>query len=92
MILERDVEQYLVDRVEELGGEVRKVQWIGRRGAPDRFVMLPGCHPFFAEMKRPGGKPEPHQAREHGRMRSKGVLVYVIDTYEKVDEVLNRCK
>lgn len=38
---ERDIEQYLVDRVKAMGGEVRKVSWIGRRGAPDRLVMLP---------------------------------------------------
>lgn len=38
---ERDIERYLVKRVKELGGEVRKVQWIGRRNAPDRRVMLP---------------------------------------------------
>lgn len=38
---ESQIEKYLVARVKELGGEVRKVQWIGRRGAPDRLVMLP---------------------------------------------------
>jgi len=38
---ESQIEQYLVKRVNELGGEVRKVKWIGRRGAPDRLVMLP---------------------------------------------------
>jgi hypothetical protein len=38
---ERDIEAHLVKRVKELGGEVRKVKWIGRRGAPDRLVMLP---------------------------------------------------
>lgn len=38
---ESQIEKYLCDRVKELGGEVRKVQWIGRRGAPDRLVMLP---------------------------------------------------
>lgn len=37
---ERDIERYLVKRVKELGGEVRKVVWPGRRGAPDRLVML----------------------------------------------------
>lgn len=40
-MLEREVEAYLKKRVKELGGEVRKVQWIGRRAAPDRLVMLP---------------------------------------------------
>lgn len=38
---ESDIEDYLVRRVKELGGEVRKVKWIGRRSAPDRVVMLP---------------------------------------------------
>lgn len=38
---EADIEKYLVKRVKALGGEVRKVQWVGRRNAPDRLVMLP---------------------------------------------------
>lgn len=38
-LLERDVEAHLVKRVKALGGEVRKVQWVGRSGAPDRVVM-----------------------------------------------------
>lgn len=38
---ESQIEKHLVKRVKELGGEVRKVQWIGRVGAPDRLVMLP---------------------------------------------------
>ena len=38
---ERDIEKYLVNRVVQLGGEVRKVEWVGRRAAPDRLVMLP---------------------------------------------------
>lgn len=40
---ERDIEAYLVKRVKALGGEVRKVQWVGRQNAPDRVVMLPGA-------------------------------------------------
>ena len=38
---ESQIEAYLAKRVKELGGEVRKVQWVGRRSAPDRLVMLP---------------------------------------------------
>jgi hypothetical protein len=41
---ERDIENHLVDRAVQLGGEVRKVKWIGRRGAPDRLVMLPAVN------------------------------------------------
>ena len=39
------IERHLVKRVKALGGEVRKVAWIGRKSAPDRLVMLPGRPP-----------------------------------------------
>lgn len=38
---ERTVEAHLKQRVEATGGLVRKVQWIGRKGAPDRLVGWP---------------------------------------------------
>lgn len=38
-VLEQRIEQYLVKRVKELGGQVRKVRFDGHRGAPDRLVM-----------------------------------------------------
>lgn len=93
---ERDIEKYLVKRVKELGGEVRKVVWVGRRGAPDRLVMLPYtlawgaayANTFFVELKAPGVKPEPHQLREHERMRAMGQRVVVIDSIEGVEELL----
>jgi hypothetical protein len=45
------VESHLVKRVEETGGLCRKVQWIGRRGAPDRLVGWPATYngQFFRE-------------------------------------------
>lgn len=93
---ERDIERYLVERVEELGGEVRKVQFIGHRGAPDRVVWLPvkhvkpyiGMRQIWIELKAPGKKPEAHQLREHARLRKLGQQVEVIDSFERVDEVL----
>lgn len=95
---ESDIEKYLVKRVKELGGECRKIQWIGRSGAPDRLVMLPPKDPFapyaqdvtiWIELKAPGKKAEPHQMREHGRMRKMGQRVEVIDSLAGVDEVLS---
>lgn len=104
---ERDIEAYLVRRVRALGGEVRKVKWIGRRGAPDRVVMLPantvtvrthlgGTRPhvlrgpltLWVELKAPGKKPEPHQEREHARMRRRGQVVVVIDSIEGIEGLL----
>jgi hypothetical protein len=85
---ERDIEAHLVRRVKEIGGEIRKAEWIGRVGAPDRRVMLPGRLPVWVELKAPGVKPEPHQIREHNRMRRLGELVEVLDSIEAVEELL----
>ena len=84
---ERDVEQYLVEQVKAKGGEVRKVKWIGRNGAPDRIVMLPD-RTIWVELKAPGEKCRPRQIREHERMRRMGQRVEVVDSFEGVDEVL----
>ena len=85
---ESDIERYLVRRAKECGGEVRKLKWIGRRGAPDRVVMLPGGLLYWVELKAQGQKAAPHQAREHVRMLKMGQRVLVLDTLEKIDRVL----
>lgn len=85
---EKFIEAYLVKRVKEMGGMCNKVQWITRRGAPDRLVMLPDRDAFWVELKAPGVKPEPHQSREHDRMRNLNCRVEVVDSFERVDEVL----
>ena len=87
-MLEREIEAHLCKRVRELGGEVRKVQWIGRHSAPDRIAMLPDRTIWF-ELKRPGQKANPAQAREHSRMRALGQIVVVIDSIEAVEELLH---
>ena len=84
---ESEIEAHLVQRVKALGGEVRKVAWVGRNGAPDRFVMLPGgC--MWVELKAPGQKTKPHQQREHDRLRAMGQRVVVIDSIDAVDALL----
>lgn len=99
---ERDIERHLVKRVKQLGGEVRKVEWVGRRGAPDRLVMLPSqiksdsgdilvfdACTIWVELKAPGVEPEPYQLREHARMRALGQSVEVIDSIEAVESLLS---
>lgn len=100
---ESAVEKYLVKRVKELGGEVRKVAWVGRQGAPDRVVMLPSqayvddnhsC--IWVELKNPetiktfpANAHERAQAREHKRMRDVGQRVEVIGTLYQVEALLS---
>lgn len=95
MTRESEIESYLTAMVVQRGGEVRKVKWLGRNGAPDRLIMfpaekltetltIPGSH-VFVELKRPGEKPRPNQLREHERLRACGFIVLVVDSYEGVD-------
>ena len=103
-IRERDIESYLRIRAKAMGGEVRKVEWVGRRGAPDRVLMVkarplsnsldcawckPVGHTVWVELKAPGEKPEPHQLREHIRMRETGQDVRVIDSFELVEAIMS---
>lgn len=103
---ESTIEKYLVAQVKAIGGEVRKLQWISRNGAPDRVVMIPSKPSpndiyfqcgwmgavIWVELKAPGKAPEPHQLREHKRMRAVGQTVVVIDSIEGVDELLRGYK
>jgi len=94
------IEAYLVKRVKEVGGECRKLKWIGRNGAPDRLVMLPPVKvgensTIWVELKAEGlaalfphTPHERQQAREHARMRDMGQHVVVIDSFAGVDELL----
>jgi hypothetical protein len=82
---EKTVEAYLVRRSKEEGDEVRKVQFIGHRGAPDRLLLV---RKIWVELKTPGKRAEPHQLREHARLRKAGWRVEVVDSFERVDEVL----
>lgn len=84
---ESEIEKYLVDSVKALGGECRKLKWAGRTGAPDRLVMLPG-HCLWVEVKATGKAVKPHQLREHERMRVMGLHVEIVDSFERVGEVL----
>lgn len=74
------IEAYLVACVKELGGETRKVQWIGRDGAPDRLVMLPErfyesgpsrpAFSLFVELKAEGlAETFPNDAHERTQWR-----------------------
>lgn len=86
------IEKHLVKRVKELGGEVRKVKWIGRTGAPDRVVMLPykfmHATTTWVELKATGKEPTAGQMREHKKMRETGQRVIVFDSIEAIDKWL----
>jgi len=88
MTPEGKIEAHLVKRVGQLGGEIRKLSWIGRRGAPDRFIWWPGPIFAFVEVKAPGGRISTLQQREMDRLAEAGFNVAVVWDEEGVDELL----
>ena len=71
------------------GGEIRKVQWQGRVGAPDWLVMLCGGA-LFVETKAPGEVPRRSQMVEFSRIsRESGIPVLVIDRAEDAINIID---
>lgn len=87
MAKESKLENYFCKRAEGMGAVIRKAQWIGRRGAPDRKMH---CRGFaaYVEFKAPGEKLRANQEREIAKLRAEGAIVLVIDSYRKADVVL----
>ena len=89
MTRESQIEKYLHDRVKALGGEYRRMSWIGRRNANDDLILLydPPRH-LVVECKRPGEDATEAQAREHDRLRRAGCEIHVVSTFEQIDAIL----
>lgn len=86
MTKEGRVQKYAKERFEALGGLVRKLSYENRVGAPDLLVILPGGIVWFVEVKKDENtKPDPHQLREHERMRKRGANVFVVGSIKQVD-------
>lgn len=96
---ESKVEAHLVECVEACGGACEKFKSPNRRNVPDRIVSWPEnlglegailelAECVFVECKATGEKPTPGQLRDHERRRKMGFRVYVVDSYESVDNFL----
>lgn len=76
-MIESVMEDLLIERAKDRGYISRKVNWPGRRGAPDRMFARPG-RLFFVELKQPDGLLSANQEREIREMRTAGIEVHVI--------------
>lgn len=70
----------------KLGIESRRVEWTGHDGAPDLLIFARGG--IWVETKAPGKKPRENQLLEHRKMREVGMKVYVIDTIEGAETMI----
>lgn len=87
-MLEKAVELPVVKRAEAAGFFVRKVEWPGRKGAPDRVFSREDRGTVWIEFKAPGEKPRRSQIIEHDRMRAAGMEVHVCDDIADALEIL----
>jgi hypothetical protein len=62
--------------VKSLGGEVRKVVWVGRKNAPDRLVMLP-------EIRFGGGTTVPAQTVWVELKNPKTIVTFPANAHER---------
>ena len=91
-MLERDIEDYLVKKVAQLGGKAYKWSSMSNRAVPDRFCCLPHGRIKLVECKAPGKVPSPLQTKVIKYLRGLGAEVFVVDTKEKVDILYNMWK
>ncbi|CQR25015.1 phage protein [Streptococcus varani] len=86
---EKYIEQGLVKAVKDRGGICPK--WVSPSfaGVPDRLVFLPKGKFGLVEVKAPHEKPRKLQVSRHKMFESLGFEVYVLDSVEKIGEVLD---
>ena len=87
-MLEKEIEQRLVEAAKRVGGLALKFVSPGYDGMPDRLLLLPGGRMSFVEVKAPGMKPRPLQRRRHELLRGLGFRVYVLDAGEQIEQII----
>ena len=88
-VRERDVESYLVQKLESAGFPCHKFHPDGKAGMPDRVVLLPGSRVVWIETKTTGGHLEEIQKLQHKRLRDIGHKVFVIWNKDDADRVVD---
>lgn len=86
------LQDYLKQKVQKSGGQYRKVRWEGRNGCPDCFVWWQWPHVAFVEIKAFGDRVSKVQDREIERMRAYGIPVFIAQTNEEIDEIVEKVR
>ena len=89
---EKVIEKKLVDEIKKLGGLCLKFNSQSMAGIPDRIILLNNKRMCFVETKARNKKLRPLQFITKRKLESLGFKVYVVDTIEKVKEVVDEIK
>ena len=88
-VKEDEIENYLVKRVEGVGGKAIKFNPHNNRGLPDRICFFPGGLLVLVEVKRPGLRPRKNQEKRLEWFRKKGFQATWADTRLRVDKIMD---
>jgi tRNA U54 and U55 pseudouridine synthase Pus10 len=86
---ESKIEKEVCEYAESKGLEHRKLQWAGRRDAPDRIFWGQGVYPFVIEFKRPNGEFRRGQRMELASLREAGMDARMCDSVEQGKEIID---
>jgi len=78
-MLEKQIEAKVCDYAKTKNVLAYKFTSPARAAVPDRMFVAPDGRVWFCEFKRGGQKPTPAQEREHAKLRTQKVNVFVID-------------
>lgn len=93
MTPEGKIQNYAKKQAIAAGFLVRRLQWIGRNGAPDLLLVCGYDVTGFCEVKKDEDTdPEPHQIAEHNHLRDHGAHVFVVGTRAEVDRMIKRLR
>lgn len=83
---EIEIERHLKKEVEKRGAIILKFTSPGKAGVPDRIVLIKGGECIFVECKAPGKQLRKLQELIKRDLQKQGFAVWVIDSYEKIEE------
>lgn len=86
---EKILEAKLRKAVETRGGQALKLTSQLHRGLPDRLVLMPGGHTYFAEIKTTGKRPTKLQQAVHRDLKALGFDVFVVDSQKSLETMLS---
>jgi len=92
MLLEKQIEKRLCDKVKACGGIALKFSSPGMAGVPDRIVLLPNGEIYFVELKRLREKMRPLQVKRKRQLEALGFKVYCIASIEGLESFLREVK
>ena len=93
IVSEKYLERTLSDKINK-GGNAWCIKLLSTfiKGLPDRMILCNGGYVCFAEIKTTGKKPTAIQKFIHERLNNLGFKVFIVDSKESLNEVLEHIK